>query len=76
MWGINMKNNSYEELDNYMDSLDRGTGSDAIYVSDKLVFLKENDAREMKFLLSTLIYTAGFTLLAVRHLRRHDAAAE
>ena len=28
------------------------------------------------FLLSTLIYTAGFTLLAVRHLRRHDAAAE
>ena len=28
------------------------------------------------FLLSTVIYTAVFTLLAVRYLRRHDAAAE
>ena len=78
MWGINMKNNSYEELDNYMDSLDRGTGSDAIYVSDKLVFLKENDAREMKFLLSTLIFPliyvglvflcVALTVLAVQQL--------
>lgn len=78
MWGINMKNDSYEELDNYMDSLDRGTGSDAIYVSDKLVFLKENDAREMKFLLSTLIFPliyvglvflcVALTVLAVQQL--------
>lgn len=28
------------------------------------------------FLLSTLIYTAVFILLAIRHLRRHDVAAE
>ena len=28
------------------------------------------------FLLSAFVYTAVFTLLAVRHLRRHDVAAE
>lgn len=28
------------------------------------------------FLLSVCAYTAAFTLLAVWHLRRHDAAAE
>ena len=28
------------------------------------------------FLLSAFVYTAAFTLLAVRHLRRHDVAAE
>lgn len=78
MRGIHMTNDSYEELDDYIDSLDRETGSDAIYISDKLVFLKENDTREMKFLLSTLIFPlfyvglvflcVALTVLAVQQL--------
>ncbi|WP_287715371.1 ABC transporter permease [Blautia sp.] len=32
MRGIHMTNDSYEELDDYIDSLDRETGSDAIYI--------------------------------------------
>ena len=78
MRGIHMTNDSYEELDDYIDSLDRETGSDAIYISDKLVFLKENDTREMKFLLSTLIFSlfyvglvflcVALTVLAVQQL--------
>ena len=34
------------------------------------------ELRFAPFLLSACVYTAVFTLLAVRHLRRHDAAAE
>ena len=34
------------------------------------------ELRFTPFLLSACVYTAVFTLLAVRHLRRHDAAAE
>ena len=76
--GIETNNDSYEEIDNYIDNLDRGTGSDAIYISDKLVFLKDNDTKEMKFLLSTLIFPlfyvglvflcVALTVLAVQQL--------
>lgn len=76
--GIETQDDSYEEIDSYLNSLDRGTGSDAIYISDKLVFLKDNDTREMKFLLSTLIFPlfyvglvflcAALTVLAVQQL--------
>lgn len=76
--GIAWNEEEYE-YEGYGDAgAHRGYGTDSIYVSDSYVFVRQNEMREMKFLMSTLIFPlfyiglvflcVALTVLAVQQL--------
>ncbi len=76
--GITWNEEEYE-YEGYGDAdAHRGYGTDNIYVSDSYTFVRQNEMREMKFLMSTLIFPlfyiglvflcVALTVLAVQQL--------